>query len=63
MAVNITRKVRYGSSVTVVTGAIIWALVGYVPALEPYAQLPSWGRVDHARNTFEVGLFWGDLDE
>jgi RimJ/RimL family protein N-acetyltransferase len=33
-------------------------VVGYVPALEPYAQLPSFGRVEHARNTFEMGLFW-----
>ena len=34
------------------------AVVGYVPALEPYAQLPSFGHVEHARNTFEMGLFW-----
>jgi predicted N-acetyltransferase YhbS len=39
------------------TGDLI-GLVGYVPAIEPYAQLPSFGRVERARNTFELGLFW-----
>jgi RimJ/RimL family protein N-acetyltransferase len=39
------------------TGDLV-GIVGYVPALEPYAQLPSFGGVEHARNTFEMGLFW-----
>jgi RimJ/RimL family protein N-acetyltransferase len=38
-------------------------LVGYVPALHPYRQLPSFGGVEHARNSFEVGLFWAVLPE
>ncbi len=44
------------------TGAFV-GLVGYVPALEPYGQLPSFGCVEHARNTFEVGLFWAVMPE
>lgn len=39
------------------SGAFI-GLVGYAPAPEPYAQLPSFGGVENARNTFEMGLFW-----
>ncbi len=39
------------------TGEFV-GVVGYVPAVEPYEQLPAFGRVEHARNTFEMGLFW-----
>ena len=38
-------------------------LVGYVPALEPYAQLPAFGGVEQARNGFEIGLFWAVMPE
>lgn len=44
------------------SGAFV-GLVGYVPALEPYAQLPSFGAVEGARNTFELGLFWAVMPE
>ena len=44
------------------TGAFV-GLVGYVPALEPYAQLPSFGGVEGARNAFEIGLFWAVMPE
>jgi RimJ/RimL family protein N-acetyltransferase len=44
------------------TGAFI-GMVGYVPALEPYAQLPSFGSVAGARNAFEIGLFWAVMPE
>jgi RimJ/RimL family protein N-acetyltransferase len=44
------------------SGAFV-GLVGYVPALEPYEQLPSFGGVPHARGALEVGLFWAILPE
>ncbi|WP_309896270.1 GNAT family N-acetyltransferase [Archangium sp.] len=33
-------------------------LVGLVPMLAPFGQLPSFGRVEGARFSPEVGLFW-----
>jgi RimJ/RimL family protein N-acetyltransferase len=33
-------------------------LVGFVPMLAPFGQLPSFGRVEGARFSPEVGLFW-----
>jgi RimJ/RimL family protein N-acetyltransferase len=45
-----------------VTGAFL-GLVGYVPTLAPYAQLPSFGAVRHARNRPEIGLFWAVMPE
>jgi RimJ/RimL family protein N-acetyltransferase len=33
-------------------------LVGLAPTIVPLRQLPSFGRVEHARSTPEVGLFW-----
>jgi [ribosomal protein S5]-alanine N-acetyltransferase len=33
-------------------------LVGFVPCLRPFAQLPSFGGLPDARHTPEVGLFW-----
>ncbi|EPX64376.1 acetyltransferase, GNAT family [Cystobacter fuscus DSM 2262] len=33
-------------------------LVGLVPLLAPFGQLPSFGRVEGARFSAEVGLFW-----
>jgi len=33
-------------------------LVGLVPLLSPFGQLPSFGRVEGARFSAEVGLFW-----
>ena len=33
-------------------------LVGFVPRIEPFAQLPSFGAKSAAPTTAEVGLFW-----
>jgi RimJ/RimL family protein N-acetyltransferase len=39
------------------------ALVGFVPCLRPFAQLPSFGGAPDARSTPEVGLFWAVAPE
>lgn len=39
------------------TGEFV-GLVGLNPALAPFGQLPSFGGVENARSTLEVGLFW-----
>jgi RimJ/RimL family protein N-acetyltransferase len=39
------------------TGAVV-GLVGLNPSLSPFGQLPSFGGVENARSTLEVGLFW-----
>ena len=33
-------------------------LVGFVPRIEPFAQLPSFGATQNAKATAETGLFW-----
>jgi RimJ/RimL family protein N-acetyltransferase len=38
-------------------------LVGLVPLLAPFGQLPSFGRVERAPFSAEVGLFWALLPE
>jgi len=43
-------------------GATI-GLVGFVPCLRPFAQLPSFGGLPDARSTPEVGLFWAVAPE
>jgi RimJ/RimL family protein N-acetyltransferase len=39
------------------TGAFV-GLVGFNPSLSPFGQLPSFGGVENAPSTLEVGLFW-----
>ena len=39
------------------TGAFV-GLVGFNPSLSPFGQLPSFGGVEKAPSTLEVGLFW-----
>jgi RimJ/RimL family protein N-acetyltransferase len=53
------RQPSYGERAIVwrETGAFV-GLVGMVPALGPFGQLPSFGAQPGARFTAEVGLFW-----
>jgi RimJ/RimL family protein N-acetyltransferase len=39
------------------TGAFV-GLVGLNPSLSPFGQLPSFGRVENAPSTLEMGMFW-----
>lgn len=39
------------------TGRFV-GMVGLVPCLAPFAQLPSFGGIEHARASAELGLFW-----
>lgn len=49
----------YGDRAVVLKdGGCFIGLVGLVPLLAPFGQLPCFGRVEGARFTPEVGLFW-----
>ncbi len=49
----------YGDRAVVVRHSGRFAgLVGLVPLLAPFAQLPCFGKIEHAPFSAEVGLFW-----
>ena len=49
----------YGDRAIVLKNSGAFAgLVGLVPLLAPFAQLPSFGRIENAPFSAEVGLFW-----
>lgn len=48
----------YGERAVVAKDGGFVGLVGLVPLLAPFAQLPSFGSRNRARFTAEVGLFW-----
>ena len=58
------RQPPYGDRAVILkqTATLIGA-VGLVPCLAPFGQLPSRGRIEHARFTPEVGLFWAVAPE
>ena len=58
------RQPPYGDRAMVLkeTGRLIGS-VGFVPCLAPFGQLPFFGRVEGARFSPEVGLFYAVLPE
>ena len=53
------RQPPYGERAIVLKASrAIIGLVGFVPCLRPFGQIPSFGGVPDARQTPEVGLFW-----
>jgi RimJ/RimL family protein N-acetyltransferase len=61
---EILHQPPYGERAIVLKSSrAIVGLVGFVPCLRPFAQLPSFGGVPDARYTPEVGLFWAVAPE
>ena len=61
---DILHQPPYGERAVVLQASgVVIGLVGFVPCLRPFAQLPSFGGVPDARYTAEVGLFWAVAPE
>ena len=58
VALSRLQQPPYGERAVVTKDGSFAGLVGLVPLLAPFAQLPSYGGRDRARFTAEVGLFW-----